>query len=134
MDSLDTNLLRDDMEQVRMIQGRKKGYADRRVRPLEFIESDHIFLRMSTIKSMIQFGKKSKFSPRFIGLFKILRRVGEVAYRFVFPPSLPTVHPVFHVFMLRKYVSDESHVLSLGTEELGLNLTFENKPKAILNR
>ncbi|MDV3150461.1 MAG: hypothetical protein Q8828_02325, partial [Candidatus Phytoplasma australasiaticum] len=56
---------------------------------------------------------KGKLSPRFIGPFEILSRVGEVAYKLAWPPSLSAVHPVFHVSMLRKYIPDESHVLSL---------------------
>ncbi|XP_069145929.1 uncharacterized protein [Solanum lycopersicum] len=60
--------------------------------------------------------------------------VGEVAYKLALPPSLSAVHPVFHVSMLQKYISDESHVLSLDYVELGPDLTFEEKPIALLDR
>ena len=141
MDSLDTDLLRDAMEKVPMIQyrlliaqSRQKSYADRRVRALVFMEGDHVWRRVSTMKGVMRFGKKGKLSPRFIGPFEILSRVGEVAYKLALPPSLLAVHPVFHVSMLRKYIPDESHVLSLDSVELGPDLTFEEEPIAILDR
>ena len=78
--------------------------------------------------------KKVKLSPRFIGPFEILSRVGEVAYKLALPPSLSAVHSVFHVSMLRKYIPDESHVISLDSVELGPDLTYEEEPIAILDK
>ena len=98
------------------------------------MKGDHVLLRVSPIKSVMRFGKKGRLSPRFIGPFEILSRVGEVAYKLALPPSLSTVHPVFHVSMLRKYIPDESHVLSLDSVELGPDLAFEEEPIAILDR
>ncbi|XP_015081400.1 uncharacterized protein LOC107025032 [Solanum pennellii] len=86
------------------------------------------------MKGVIRFGKKGKLSPRFIGPFEILSREGEVSYKLALPPSLSAVHPVFHVSMLWKYITDESHVLSLDFVELGPDLTFEEEPIAILDR
>ena len=57
-----------------------------------------------------------------------------MAYKLALPPSLPVVHPVFHVSMLRKYIPDESHEISLDSVELGPDLTFEEEPIAILDR
>ena len=57
-----------------------------------------------------------------------------MAYKLALPPSLSEFHPVFHVFTLRKYILDESHVLSLDFVELGPDLTFEEEPIAILDR
>ncbi|XP_069149950.1 uncharacterized protein [Solanum lycopersicum] len=82
----------------------------------------------------MRFGKKGKLNPRFIGPFEILSRVGEVAYKLAWSPSLSAVHHVFHVSMLRKYIPNESHVLSLDSVELGPDLTFEEEPIAILDR
>ncbi|XP_069145984.1 uncharacterized protein [Solanum lycopersicum] len=141
MDSLDTDLLRDAMEKVRMIQyrlltahSRQKSYADLRVRALVFMEGDHVWLRVSPVKGVMSSGKKGKLSPRLIGPFEILSRVGEVAYKLALPPSLSVVPPVFYVSMLRKYISDESHVISLDSMELGLDMTYEEEPIAILDR
>ena len=72
MDSLDTDLHRDVIEQVRMIhyrlltaQNRQKSYEDRRVRDSVFIEGDHVWLRVSPMKGVMRFGKKGMLSPRF---------------------------------------------------------------------
>ena len=73
-------------------------------------------------------------SPRYIGPFEILERVGEVAYRLALPPSLSAVHPVFHVSMLRKYLGDPSHVLDFSSVQLDKDLTYEEEPVAILAR
>ena len=86
------------------------------------------------MKGVMRFGKKGKLSPRFIGTFEILSRVEEVAYKLTLPPSLSAVHPVFHVSMLRKYISNEYYVLSLDSVELCPDLTFEEEPIAILDR
>ena len=138
MDSLDTDLLRDAIEQVRMIQyrlltpqSRQKIYVDRRVRALVFIEGDHVWLQVSPMKGVMRFGKKGKLSPRFIGPFEILSRVGEVANKLALQPSFSAVHPVFHVCMLQKYIPDESHVISLDSVELVPDLTYEEEPISI---
>ena len=99
-----------------------------------FMEGDHVWLRISPMKGVMRFGKKGKLSPRFIGPFEILSRVGEVPYKLALPLSLSAVHLVFHVSMLWKYISDESHVLLLDSVELGPDLTFEEEPIAILDR
>ena len=79
---------------------------------MEFEVGDYVFLRVSPMRGVKRFGTKGKLSLRFIGPFQILDRVGAVAYRIALPPSLSGVHNVFHVSMLRKYVSDPTHVLS----------------------
>nr|XP_009605310.1 uncharacterized protein LOC104099881 [Nicotiana tomentosiformis] len=85
-------------------------------------------------KGVMQFKKKEEFSPRFIGSFEILERVGEVAYKLEFSPSLAWVHLVFHVSMLRKYHEDRSYVLDFSTMQLDENLTYEEEPVTILDR
>ncbi|XP_055814509.1 uncharacterized protein LOC129884193 [Solanum dulcamara] len=82
----------------------------------------------------MRFRKKGKLSPRFISPFEVLGRVREVANKLALPPSLSTVHPVFHVFMYRKYILYKTHMLSLDTTELGSDLTFEKEPIVILDR
>ncbi|GAV64715.1 Chromo domain-containing protein [Cephalotus follicularis] len=82
----------------------------------------------------MRFGKKGKLTPRFIGPFEILERVGAVAYRLALPPSLADVHNVFHVLMLRKYHPDPSHVLQWEPLELRTDLSFEEIPIRILDR
>ncbi|XP_030505112.1 uncharacterized protein LOC115720090 [Cannabis sativa] len=86
------------------------------------------------MKGIRRFGKKGKLSPRFIRPFEILERVGQMAYRLALPPSLSVVHNVFHVSMLKKYVSDPMHVLSYEALELQLDLSYDERPVQILDR
>ena len=92
-------------------QSRQKSYADVRRRDLEFEVGDHVFLKVAPMRGVLRFGKKGKLSPRFIGPFEILERVGAVAYKIALPPNLATVHNVFHVSMLQKYTPDPTHVI-----------------------
>ncbi|XP_070019621.1 uncharacterized protein [Nicotiana sylvestris] len=85
-------------------------------------------------KGIMRFGKKGKLSPRFIGLFEVLRRVGEVAYEFALPPSLLGVYPVFYVSMFRRYHADLSHVLDFNTIHLDESLGYAEEPVAIVDR
>ena len=61
-----------------MAQSRKKSYADVRRRPLEFEVGDHVFLKVTPKRGVVRFGKRGKLSPRFIGPFEILERIGIV--------------------------------------------------------
>ena len=90
-------------------QDRQKLYADLRRRPLEFVVGDHVFLKISPICGVMRFGKSGKLSPRYVGPFEILERVGEVAYQLALPPTLTSAHDVFHVSMLKKYMPDVLH-------------------------
>jgi hypothetical protein len=78
-------------------QTRQKSYADNRRRPLEFEEGDHVYLKVSPIRGMRRFKVKGKLFPRFIGPFKIRKRVGEMAYHLELPDHMTDVHNVFHV-------------------------------------
>ena len=70
-----------------------------------------MFLKVSPMKGVMRLGKKSKLSSRYIGPYKIIRTVGTVAYELEFPSELESVHPVFHVSMLRKCIIDPSRVV-----------------------
>ena len=72
---------------------------------------DKVFIKVSPWRKVLRFGKKGKLSPRFIGLYEVLERIGPMAYQLALPPELAKLHDVFHVSMLRKYHSDESHIL-----------------------
>ncbi|KAM6556474.1 hypothetical protein CsatB_003493 [Cannabis sativa] len=118
------------------IWSRQKSYADLKRRDIEFKVGDHVFLRVTPRKglSVKRFGKRGKLSPRYVGPFQILDRVGSVAYRIALPPSLSGVHNVFHVSQLRKYVSDPSHVLSYETLGLQEDLSYNERPVKILDQ
>ena len=68
---------------------------------------------MKLHKSSIKFGKGDKLSPRFVGPFEILERKGLVAYRLALPDSLRHMHNVFHMFVLRNYISDPTNVIDM---------------------
>ena len=88
-------------EKLLAAQSRQKEYADRKVRDMEFMEGEQVLLKVSPMKGVMRFGKRGKLSPRYIGPFEVLKRVGEVAYELALPPGLSGVHPVFHVSMLK---------------------------------
>ena len=94
---------------------------------------EHVFLKVSPKKGIMRFGKKGKLSPRFVGPFLILERIGEVAYRLALPPQLERIHPVFHVSMLRKYVYDPSHVVNFDDLHVEEDISYEVRPVKILD-
>ncbi|GFS40213.1 hypothetical protein Acr_00g0067210 [Actinidia rufa] len=93
---------------------------------------DHVFLKISPCRGLMRFGKSEKLSPRFIRLFQILDKVGEVAYCLALPPQLSGVHQVFHVSMLRKYNRDPSHILDWTELALKQDAFYEKQPIQIL--
>ncbi|XP_070002729.1 uncharacterized protein [Nicotiana sylvestris] len=92
---------------------------------------ERVLLQVSSMKVVMRFEKKDNLSPRYIGPFE---RIGKVAYKLSLPPSLSAVHPVFHVFMLRKYYGNSSHVLDFSTVQLDEDSTYIEEPMAILDR
>jgi hypothetical protein len=103
------DLVKETEEKVQQIrhnlkeaQAWQKNYADQRRRPLVFQADDHVYLKVSPMKGVSQFGVKGKLAPQYIGLFPILERCGPVAYRLQLPESLSVVHNVFHVSQLKK--------------------------------
>ncbi|GKA15558.1 putative reverse transcriptase domain-containing protein [Tanacetum coccineum] len=79
---------------------------DRRRKPLEFSVGDYVLLKVSPWKGVVRFGKKRKLTPRFVGPFEIIEKVGLVAYRLVFPEELDDVHDTFNVSNLKKCLAD----------------------------
>ena len=84
-------------------------------------------------RGLVRFGKRGKLSPRFIGPFEILERVGIIAYRLAIPPSMEGVHKVFHVSSLRKYTPDPAHVVDWGEIEVDTDETFEEGAVCIMD-
>ena len=121
-------------QRLDMAFSRQKSYADKRRRPLEFQVGDAVFIKIAPMKGVMRFGKKGKLSPRYTGPFEILERVGKVAYRLALPPELSSMHDVFHVSMLKKYISDPSHILHQEPVEVQTDMTYEEKPVRILDR
>ena len=86
---------------------------------------DHVFLKVMPKRGVVRFDKRGKPSPRFIGPFEILERVGTVAYWFALPLRMSGVHEVFHVSMLRRYTLDPAHVVDWGEIEVDTDGTFK---------
>ncbi|XP_017636721.1 uncharacterized protein LOC108478768 [Gossypium arboreum] len=86
------------------------------------------------MEEVLRFGCKGKLSPRFIGSYWILKRVGPIAYQLELPSKLDRIHDIFHVLMLRRYRFDLSHVVTVEEIEVRPDLTFKEKPVQILDR
>ena len=86
------------------------------------------------MKGVVRFSKRGKLSSRYIDPFEILRRIGSCTYQLALPLALSTMHNVFHLSMLRKYVPDESHVLDFMELSVAPDLTIVEWPVAIVDR
>ena len=95
---------------------------------------DKVFLKVSPWRKILRFGKKGKLSPRFIGPYEILERIGQVAYCLALPLKLAKLHDVIHVSMLRRYRSDESHIFPIQDVQVQQDFSYDEEPKAILAR
>ena len=92
-----------------------------------------MFLKLSPMKGVMRFEKKEKLAPRYIGPFEILERVGIVAYRLALPPRLSQVHSMFHVSMLRIYISDPLYILQSQRVEVNKDLMYKEELVVILD-
>ncbi|KAG8474895.1 hypothetical protein CXB51_031561 [Gossypium anomalum] len=135
------DLVKETEEKVKVIRDclkaasdRQKSYADLKRKEIEYQVGDKVFLKVSLWKKVLRFCKKGKLSPRFIGPFEVIERVGPVAYRLSFPSKLQKMYYVFHVSMLRRYRSDSSHIISPIEIELRPDMTYEEEPIKILAR
>ena len=133
------DLIRETEEKVKMIReklkvatDRQKSYTDMKRKDIRYEVGEKVFLKVSPWKKVMRFGKKGKLSPRFIGPYEVIEKVGPVAYRLALPPDLEKIHNVFHVSMLRRYRSDPTHIVSSDTIELRPDLTYEEEPVEIL--
>ncbi|GJX36569.1 putative reverse transcriptase domain-containing protein [Tanacetum coccineum] len=119
---------------IQAARDRQKSYADRRRKPFEFEFGDKVMLKVSPWKGVIHFGKRGKLNPRYIGPFKILAKVGTLAYRLELPEQLSRVHRTFHVSNLKKCFVDEPLAIPLDEIQIDDKLNFIEEPVEILNR
>ncbi|WMV25860.1 hypothetical protein MTR67_019245 [Solanum verrucosum] len=129
------NLVHQAMEKVKVIQERlktaqscQKSYTDIMRRALEFEVDDWVYLKVSPMKGVMRFGKKGKLSLRYIGPYRISKRIGNVAFELELPQELTTVHPVFHISMLKKCICDPSLILPTESIRIKDNLSYEEVP------
>ncbi|GKE32208.1 putative reverse transcriptase domain-containing protein, partial [Tanacetum coccineum] len=109
-------------EKLKAARDRQKSYADKTRKQLEFEVGDRVLLRVSPWKGVVHFGKKGKLAPRYVGPFKILERIGLVAYRLRLPKDLNNVHETFHVSNLKKCLADAS--LDVPLDEIKVDKTL----------
>nr|GFA20683.1 reverse transcriptase domain-containing protein [Tanacetum cinerariifolium] len=113
---------------------RQKSYADVRHKPLEFKVGDRVMLKVSPWKGVIRFRRRGKLSPRYIGPFKILSRIGPVAYKLDLPQELHGIQNTFHVLNLKKFLADEELVIPLDEVKINDKLHFIEELVEIMDR
>ncbi|XP_070020784.1 uncharacterized protein [Nicotiana sylvestris] len=115
-------------EILKAAHSRQKSYSDKRHRELDFMVGDKVFLKVSPMKGVM------RLRSRFIGPYEILEKKGNLAYKLALPVELSSVSPIFHVSMLRKYIHDESQIITVDAIEIKEGLTYEEVPTEILDR
>ncbi|GJT60239.1 putative reverse transcriptase domain-containing protein [Tanacetum coccineum] len=119
-------------ERLITARSRQKSYVDKRRKPLEFEVGDRVLLKVSPWKGVVQFGKKGKLAPRYVGPFEIVERVGPVAYRLKLPQELSCVHDTFHVSNLKKCLAEPDVQVPLDEIKIDENLRFIEEPIEIV--
>ncbi|GJV01119.1 putative reverse transcriptase domain-containing protein [Tanacetum coccineum] len=112
----------------------QKSYADRRTKPSEFEVGDMVLLKVSPWKGAVRFRKREKLSPRYIGPFKILTRVGPVAYTLELPKELEGIHSTFHVSNLKKCLAEGDIVVPMDEIQLDVKLHMIEEPVEVVDR
>ncbi|GKD38492.1 hypothetical protein Tco_1258699 [Tanacetum coccineum] len=121
-------------QRIQAARDRQKNYADVRRKPLEFQVGDKVMLKVSPWKGVIRFGKRGKLNPRYIRPFKVLAKVGTIAYRLELPQQLSRVHNIFHVSNLKKRLSDEPLAIPFDEIHIDDKLHFVEEPVEVMDR
>ncbi|GJY65039.1 putative reverse transcriptase domain-containing protein [Tanacetum coccineum] len=121
-------------QRMQAARDRQKSYADLKRKPMEFQVGDKVMLKVSPWKGVVRFGKRGKLNPRYVGPFKVIERVGEVAYKLELPEELSRVHNTFHVSNLKKCHADEPLAVPLDGLNLDDKLHFVEEPVEIVDR
>ncbi|GJV51993.1 putative reverse transcriptase domain-containing protein [Tanacetum coccineum] len=121
-------------QRMQAARDRQKSYADLKRKPMDFQVGDKVMLKVSPWKGVIRFGKRGKLNPRYVGPFKVLEKVGEVAYKLELPQELSRVHNTFHVSNLKKCHADEPLAVPLDGLHFDDKLQFVEEPVEIMDR
>ncbi|GJZ93460.1 putative reverse transcriptase domain-containing protein [Tanacetum coccineum] len=121
-------------QRLQVARDRQRSYANVRRKPLEFQVGDRVMLKVSPRKGVIRFEKRGNLNPQYIGPFKILKRVGPMAYTLELPEELSNVYSTFYVSNLKKFLSDESLVIPMKELRLDDKLNFVEEPVEIMDR
>ncbi|GJV51878.1 putative reverse transcriptase domain-containing protein [Tanacetum coccineum] len=121
-------------QRMQAAHDRQKSYADLKRKPMEFQVGDKVMLKVSPWKGVVRFGKRGKLNPRYVGPFKVLEKVGSVAYKLELPQELSRVHNTFHVSNLKKCYADEPLAVPLDGLHFDDKLQFVEEPVEIMDR
>nr|GEU80852.1 putative reverse transcriptase domain-containing protein [Tanacetum cinerariifolium] len=119
-------------QRIQAAQDQQKSYADRKRKPMEFEVEDRVMLKVSPWKGVVRFIKLGKLKPRYIGPFKVLAKVENVAYRLELPRELSRVHHTFHVLNMKKCYADEPLAMTLEGVHIDDTLQFVEEPVEIM--
>ncbi|XP_020679135.2 uncharacterized protein LOC110097216 [Dendrobium catenatum] len=119
-------------ERLKAAQDRKQKYYNQKHMFVEFQIGDFVYVKVSPMKSVSRFERVSKLSPRYVGHFEIIERIGKSVYRLSLSDQLSDVHNVFHVSSLRKWISDSDKKVSPDEVEIQENLQYKEEPEKIL--
>ncbi|GJX65852.1 hypothetical protein Tco_0300195 [Tanacetum coccineum] len=119
---------------MQVARDRQKSYADLKHKPMEFQVGDKVMLKVSPWKGVVRFGKWRMLNPRYVGPFKVLEKVGEVAYKLELLEELSRVHNTFHVSNLKKCYADEPLAVPLDGLYFDDKLQFVEEPVEIMDR
>nr|GEY27202.1 putative reverse transcriptase domain-containing protein [Tanacetum cinerariifolium] len=118
---------------MHVARDRQKCYADKN-KPMDFQVGDKVMLKVSPWKGVIRFGKRGKLNPRYVEPFRVLEKVGTVAYKLELPQELSKVHNTFHVSNLKKCYSDDPLNVPLDGLRIDGQLHFVEEPVEIMDR
>ncbi|GJX44833.1 hypothetical protein Tco_0261509 [Tanacetum coccineum] len=121
-------------DRLKAARDRQKSYADKRKKPLKFSVGDYVLLKVSPWKGVVRFGNKGELAPRFVGLFKIIEKVGLVAYRLDLLEELNGIHDTFHVSNLKKCLADPTLQVPLDEIQVDAKLNFVEEHVEILEK
>ncbi|GJY17689.1 hypothetical protein Tco_0389180 [Tanacetum coccineum] len=121
-------------QRMQAARGRQKSYANLKRKPMEFQVGDRVMLKVSPWKGVVRFGKRGKLNPRYVGPFKVLEKIGTVAYKLELPQEFSRVHNIFHVSNLKKCYSDEPLAVPLEGLHVDDKLRFVEEPIEIMDR
>jgi hypothetical protein len=121
-------------DNLKATKSRQDTYANKRHRPLEFKDGNHMYLRVSPMKGVKRFEVKGKLAPRYIRSFTIPEKCGTVAYNLDLPPSLAGVYDIFHVSQLKKCVKAPMDAVVPEVTALEADLSYPEHPIKVLDQ